>query len=255
MTIKAVINAIKNIREANIDHSSTEKLRSKRNLKADPLPTQILKLWLKNMRWWHRATNIKYPELLLFYKNYEGEKCKYSVFRSRAIRYGYSKEEAIQKVSYLWKHMIKGEIKEKGRNCTNCWIFKPRSEFSKDLSNKYRHTPDCKECRKRKKRAYREQNQRSKDKEYRLKKRKLQIGEYIAFLNPVLVEGIPREDVREVVGYTFKKGYSIKSVHTWLERTLDTGDNQKVNKNCERFYRVDKPIELVPETEILPNLY
>ena len=81
------------------------------------------------------------------------------------------------------------------------------------------------------------------------KTRKLEIWSYIAFLNPVYIDWAPRENVWEVVGYQFKKGYQLKSVHTGACRTLNTNDNRKVSQNCLPYYRVDAPIQLVDNSK------
>ena len=207
------------------------------------------------MQLWPHDRNIKHHALLAFYRGFDWEKCSYRTFMSRVTRYGFSKEEAMKKERFSWKWMIKWEIQENWRECSKCGIFKEWTDFPRDLSSKHRYCSNCKECRNKTKAETRKLTHRKKDKEYEAKARKLTIWEYIAFLNPLFIDGVPREDVREVVGYQFKKGYSIRSIHTWLYRTLDTGDNQKVNKNSRRFYRVDAPIELIPQEEIEPNLY
>ena len=193
--------------------------------------------------------NVKYPELLAWYRSYEWEKCKYTVFMSRVIRYWYSKEEAITPKSLLGKRKIKTEIREDGRVCTVCGKFKFRDEFVRTKGTTTGRTPNCKDCRNEMKKSYREKNWYAKDKEYKQRTRKLMIWSYIAFLNPVTIDWAPRENVREVVGYQLKKGYQLKSVYTWAYRTLDTNDNRKVSQNCLPYYRVDAPIQLVDNSK------
>lgn len=193
--------------------------------------------------------NVKYPELLAWYRAYEWEKCKYRIFMSRVIRYWYSKEEAITPKSLIGKRKIKTEIREDGRVCTVCWQFKFRDEFARTKGTTTGRTPNCKDCRNEMKKSYREKNWYAKDKEYKLRTRKLTIWSYIAFLNPVYIDWAPRENVRQIVGYQMKKGYELKSVHTWAYRTLDTNDNRKVSQNCLPYYRVDAPIQLVDNSK------
>ncbi len=187
--------------------------------------------------------NVKYPDLIHWYRSYDGEKCKYIVFMSRVIRYWYSKEEAITPQSLHWKHFIKTEIRENGRECTACGKFKFRDEFHKTKGTTTGRTSNCKACRNLAKQKARAEG-RTNDREYKLRTRKLEIWSYIAFLTPIYVDWAPRENVREVVGYQFKKDYQLKSVHTGTYRTLDTNDNRKVSQNCLPYYRVDAPIQL-----------
>lgn len=191
---------------------------------------------------------IKYPDLLDRYHTYEGEKCSYLVFLGRVVRHWYPKEEAISPKSFLWKWKIKTEIKEDGRVCTVCGQFKLRDQFHKTKETTTGRTGACKICRNAAKKKARAEG-RTNDKEYRIRKRKLKIWSYIAFLTPIYVDWAPRENVREVVGYQLKKGYQLKSVHTWAYRTLDTNDNRKVSQNCLPYYRVDAPIQLVDNSK------
>lgn len=187
---------------------------------------------------------LKYPDLIHYRKSYEWEKCKYVTFISRVIYYGYDLEIAVSPKTFFWRHRIKSEIREDGRVCTMCRVFKLWDQFSIDKNNKSNgHSTECLQCRREKKKEYRAKS-REKDNEYRGRKRTLEIWSYIAFLSPIIVDGVPREDVREVIGYKFKRGYEIKSVHTGEISRLDAGDN--VPKwNCKKFYRIDKPVELV----------
>lgn len=194
------------------------------------------------------ASYKKYPELIAWYRDYEWEKCSYKNFFFRVVRYWYPKEKAIKKRSYKWSYMIKTEIRDEGRVCTNCLKFKLWSEFAKTKDTSTGRTSNCLSCRKEKSRRERAEG-RTKDSEYKKKRRMLKIWSYVAFLNPVIIDWAPREDTREVISYSFKKGYQIRSVHTGLYKTLDTNDNRKVNQNSVPFYRVDRPIELADNSK------
>ena len=191
--------------------------------------------------------NVKHPELLSWYRSFEGEKCSYSVFFGRVVRYWYPKEKAIS-LTTLLRNNNKTEVRENGRICTVCWQFKFRDEFARTKKTTTGRTPNCKECRNAAKKRARVEG-RTNDREYKLRTRKLEIWSYIAFLHPVYINWAPRENVREVVGYQFKKGYQLKSVHTGACRTLDTNDNRKVSQNCVPYYRVDAPIQLVDNSK------
>lgn len=192
--------------------------------------------------------NVKYPDLVHWYRSYEGAKCSYWVFYGRVVRYWYPKEKAISPITLL-RDNNKTEVRENGRICTVCGVFKLRDEFARTKATTTGRTSNCKACRNEMKKSYREKNWYAKDKEYKQKTRKLEIWNYIAFLNPVYIDWAPRENVREVVGYQFKKGYQLKSVHTGACRTLDTNDNRKVSQNCLPYYRVDAPIQLVDNSK------
>ena len=53
-----------------------------------------------------------------------------------------------------------------------------------------------------------------KDKERKIKTRTFETGQKIAFLKPIYIDWLPREDQWEVIGYRYKKGYILKSLHT-----------------------------------------
>lgn len=74
--------------------------------------------------------NVKHPELLAWYRSYNEEKCRYSVFICCVVRYWYTREEAITPKSLIGKRKIKTEIRENGRVCTVCGVFKFQSWFS-----------------------------------------------------------------------------------------------------------------------------
>lgn len=191
--------------------------------------------------------NVKHPDLVHWYRAYEWEKCKYSVFIGRVIRYWYPKERAISPITLL-RDNLKTEVRENGKICTVCGIFKLRDEFARTKATTTGRTSNCKACRNLAKKKARAEG-RTNDKEYKNKTRKLEIWSYIAFLNPVYIDWAPRENVWEVVGYQFKKGYQLKSVHTGACRTLDTNDNKRVSQNCLPYYRVDAPIQLVDNSK------
>ena len=135
----------------------------------------------------------------------------------------------------------KTQISEDGRICTKCLVFKERNEFINDFSNKktYKSTR-CKECIYKAKQEYRIRTNRAKDKEYREKKRKLEIGQIISFLDPIYIDWRPREDKRQVIDYKYKKWYKITSLLKRETKRLDTNDNHNKNINCKRFYKINE---------------
>lgn len=185
--------------------------------------------------WWDN--NIKYPDLVAYYRGYEWDKCKYTCFFARVIRW-IPNNKAILPESLRWKHNIKTKITNDWRVCTKCLEFKTRDKFSRAKSFKQWYSSQCLDCRNKTKRAYREKTNYSKDHEYKKLKRKLEIWQKIAFYDPVYVDGFPREDIRIVRDYKFKRWYQIQSIHTKLYRRLDINDNVKANKNCTKYYKV-----------------
>ena len=120
-----------------------------------------------------------------------------------------------------------------GRVCTFCWIYKPWSEFSRSKDNKTGYTPNCKQCRNEQKHQWRIKTNREVDRNYRNNKRHLKIGEQIYFNN----------DVREVLSYKFKKGYTVKSILNGTLKVISTADNHYIkNNSCVRFKKMLEPI-------------
>lgn len=179
--------------------------------------------------------NVKRPELVDFYHSYDKEKVSYSVYFARVKQQWMSKEEAIKIKQLKWKHMIKTLIDLDWRVCTHCMQYKTWDKFSKTKSTTTWRTPNCLECRQKLKKIYREATNYEKDREYKKKVRKLEIGSFIIMEKERYIDWLPREDRREVIKYVYKKWYMIKSTIDWIYRRIDMNDNS----NKPKFY-VDK---------------
>lgn len=160
-----------------------------------------------------KPNSLKHKELLEWYHDHKAEYSPvYRNFYIRVVRYGMSKEEAMVYVRD-WKWAKKWNTDNNGRECSCCWVYKLRSEYhcSKLWYNK--KTSDCIECRTKRKQEYRAKTNRKQDREYKQRK-KLEIGQTIAFTKEVYIDWLPREDQWRVIGYRMKKGYLLESVHT-----------------------------------------
>lgn len=189
--------------------------------------------------WWPH--NVKYPDMLEYYKAYDWLKTKYANFFNRVIRCWQSRHDAIQLIKRVKKpNAVKWLIDERGRECTKCNIYKDRSCFGVNNKSPYRKTCECLECRRLMKKHYREKWGTQKDREFRLKKRKLEIWSLIAFHDPIVVNWNPREIIWEVKDYKTKKWHLIYSQLLKQYRRLDTNDNHARNKNCKKFYKVQQ---------------
>lgn len=184
------------------------------------------------------AFNVKRHELLKRFHSCNKPKCKQTVFIARVTKYWYSKTKAIKPWDMRsGTHRIKTEIKQEWRICTRCGLFKLWDQFAKSKDFRQFYTSDCKECRNRIHQERRIQERYSKDREYKLRRRKLQIGDLIAFMEPVVIEEIPREDAWKVIAYEHNKWYTIRSIRTREVKQLDTGDNPQ-SDNCKKFYKI-----------------
>lgn len=189
--------------------------------------------------WW--AKNIKYHEQLAFYHSFVGDKCPYRTFSARVQKW-LPYDWAIQKENRKWKHLVKGLITDTGRECTKCKVMKPRSEYNKNYTAwlNFRQ-PYCKVCQSIMKKEYRKKTWYLKDKQYKEHRRKLAIGQKIAFCEPMIVKWLPREVIREVQSYEKKKWYLLYSSLLKEYTRLSTSDNHNhpQNKLCKRFYIVE----------------
>jgi len=133
----------------------------------------------------------------------------------------------------------KTQISDDGRVCTKCLKFKLWKSYVNDYNNKKtHHSTKCKLCINKAKLDYRLRTNRAKDKEYKNKTRKLEVGQIISFLEPIYINWDPREDKQEVIDYKYNRWYTIKSLLTGETSRLDTNDNQSKNPNCKRFYKI-----------------
>lgn len=173
--------------------------------------------------WW--PNNIKHHKQLEYYHSYIWDKPSYSVFFARIHQQWLPYEEAIKTETLKWKHLIKTKIDENWRICTNCLKYKPRNEFSRTKIWLTKRTPDCLECRNKRKREYRERTQYKKDHEYKTKHRKLDIWTIIIMEKERYIDWIPREDRYEVIKYKFKQWYMIRSLIDWIYKWIDLNDN------------------------------
>ena len=137
---------------------------------------------------------------------------------------------------------------DNGRVCSCCKQYKKWNEFSVDRSrfNARWRSYDCLECRREKKRRYRLNGWYAKDREYKYKKRHLEIGDQIYF----------NSEIWEVQSYSMKKWYIVKSIVNWNERRISTADNHyRRNNHCVRFTKLETPVELVqPNKDNTPTI-
>lgn len=192
------------------------------------------------MRWWFQRT--KHPELHKRYDEQSEPKPKRAIFRARVDKYWYSKEQAICADNWIRrkkrnKHIIRDE---NWRVCNKCKQYKARDEYSYNKVWFHERNSACKECKNKAHREYRSNWWSKKDKEYRDKKRHLNIWEQVYF----------HWQIREVVEYKNKKWYKVKSIVDWTERRIDTWDNKLSPKtNCVRFTKLVENVKLVFEEE------
>ena len=185
---------------------------------------------------------IKNIELYKRYKEYVWEKPKRPTFRERVLKYWYTKREAIDPKRDIRRSKRNKHIKrdEKGRVCNSCNEYKEREEYSYNKVWFHQRNGTCKKCKNQFHQEYRNKGGREKDKEYKEKKRKLNIWEQVYFNN----------EIREVQGYQYKKWYTVKSIINGTERRLDTNDNTiGVNRNCVRFSKLKEKITINQETD------
>lgn len=130
---------------------------------------------------------------------------------------------------------------DNGRVCSCCKQYKEWNEFSVDRSrfNSRWRSYDCLECRREKKRAYRQNWWYAKDHEYKYKKRHLEIGDQIYF----------NSEIWEVIDHKYN-WYIVKSIVNWDERRISTSDNHcRRNNNCIRFVKLKNPVVLMRTRE------
>jgi len=187
--------------------------------------------------WW--ANNIKHKELLERYKTQPDPKPKYTTFFGRVLRYWYTKEKAINPKSLLWLHFIKNPYQENWKVCNNCNQFKEWKDYNKNRAIKNWYNGKCRECMIQQKREYRKRTNRQKDKEYRLKTRKLATGDTLQFYDDVEKDLLQycRIQQRQVIWYEYKKWYRIKSLTTWHTDRLNTTQAKKAKK-YKRFIKI-----------------
>lgn len=173
------------------------------------------------------ARHIVRPELVDFYHNYTKEKVSYSVYFARIKQQWLSKEDAIKIQQLKGKHMIKTLIDLDWRVCTVCMEYKTWDKFSKTKTTSTSRTPNCLECRDKLKKKYRLETNYEQDREYKKKCRTLEIGTLIAMTTPRIIDWFPREDIREVIKYEYKKWYMIQSKVDWIYKRIDMNDNGK----------------------------
>lgn len=145
-----------------------------------------------------------------------------------------SYDDAIKPESLEWKHMIKTRIDENGRVCTKCEEYKLWDCFARTKWTTTRRTPDCLECRRKAKIEYRERTKYKKDREYKQRTRKLEIGEKLSFMEVVYIDWMPRDEIWEVVDKKKMQWYRIKSLLTGYYKTLDTTE---WNINYKKYYK------------------
>lgn len=182
--------------------------------------------------WW--AHNLKYKDLNSYRHNYEWEKCKITVFMARVRIYGKTKEEAILPVLYIGVKP-KNRCDDNGRVCNDCWEYKTWDMFSRMKTGYNHRSPNCLECRNKKKREYRAKTNRAKDREYKQRTRKLAIWDRVSFMEVVYKDWLPREEVWIVKDKKPMQAYTIQSELTELYGRLDTVE---WNPNYKKFYKL-----------------
>lgn len=184
--------------------------------------------------------HLKHKKLNQWYwENKDRKSSSYPVFIERVLRFWRDKDRAIIRTHEIKKPtQVKWVINEQWRECTICNQYKLRSYYHKSVAWIYWHTNDCRECRNDRKREYRVKTNYTKDKEYKEKKRKLNIGDKIKLKEPVKYLDTFIMPVWEVVKYEFKKWYTLYSPDYKIYKWLDTNDNKKINKNCVWFYKI-----------------
>ncbi len=157
------------------------------------------------------------------FQNIQWDKCCYEHFLKN-IRNWIDIKEAHKVINRNKTH-----IDEDWRVCVKCWEYKIWELYNTDRSNKttWRQSK-CRECAIKDKREYREKTNYLKDKEYKQKKRKLEIWQEIMIID----QWIP--ETYKVVKYKFKKWYMIQSTFTQYYKRIDTNDNKKSIK----FYKI-----------------
>lgn len=178
--------------------------------------------------------HVKHPELIQFYHSFEWPKPGYVTFFTRVVRYGYPKDEAISTDFKKRNYITDNPQYKDGRICTKCNIYKPRSDFSKDLASKTKHTTKCKVCANIVYAEYRKSWLYERDREYKKKIRTLYMWELVYFddyHNTLATAG--QLEYREVIDKKPRQWYKIKSTVTWHYKSLDTSNTK------QKFYRVN----------------
>lgn len=184
------------------------------------------------------AKNIKHPELVEYYHSYQWDKAPYRDFFARVTRWCYSTEEAIRK-DFKKPNPRNSEYDDNGRICRDCNKYKPRSDYHNSKVWLNKRTQNCIECRNKNKQEYRQNNRRSKDHEYKQKKRKLEVWEIIATYNPIIYEWNPRENKLQVLHYRYKKWYYCKSLLTGDECYISLWDNA----TSVKIYKIQEDVK------------
>ena len=184
--------------------------------------------------------NLKYVEMNSFYNDFEWDKCNYWCYFRRVKKQWLSFDKAISPEKLKKWPQSKTKVDDNGRECTKCLEYKEWDFFNKNNAWPNRKQNICKECQKKAKKEYRERTGGLKDKEYRKKKRILEIWSDIAFTKAVYIDWMPREDVYTIIKYVFHKWYLLQSKRTKEYRRLDTNDNRthERSRNCTEFYRL-----------------
>lgn len=201
------------------------------------------------MRWWLKRT--KRPELHQRYDKQSEPKTTRNLFRNRVNLYWYTKEQAITNEKYIFQAKRTQHITrdENWRVCNKCKTYKPRDEFAKNVKWFHQKCGSCKKCKNQEHREYRLNWWYEKDREYKIKRRKLNIGDQIYF----------NWQIREVIWYKYNRWYTVKSIMSDEIRRIDTNDNKlKTTTNCVKFTKIENPIVMIrskekPQFKVKPN--
>ena len=137
------------------------------------------------------------------------------------------------------KWELKTPANSDGRICTRCWIFKLRDEFNRNRVGHNGRCSRCRDCMNKQHHEYRESTDRKKDREYKYKRRHLEIWDQIYF----------HSEIWEVKEKRYN-WYIVKSIMNWTERRISTSDNaQAWYTNCVKFIKLKNPIVLMVSKE------
>lgn len=191
-------------------------------------------------RWWVQRT--KRPELHERYDKQPQPKAKRQTFRERVVRYWYTKEQSLRTDNWFRRQKRNQHIvrDENWRVCRKCNQYKVRDKFSKNKDWFRWKCWTCKECKNKEHREYRIKTNHQKDREYKIKRRKLNIWDQIYF----------NWQIREVIWYKYNRWYTVKSITSDEERRIDTWDNKLSTKtNCVKFTKLKEKVQFVIEEE------
>ena len=133
---------------------------------------------------------------------------------------------------------FKTQVDDEWRVCAICKIYKLRSEFERARFQKWtRRSYRCKECKKDYIEEYKKKWGNKKLIEYRKKKRKLDIGEFIIFPWDVEKDLSIYWTIQKykVIDYIFGIGYKVQNLASNKISKFITGEVK--SPNCKKFWK------------------